>query len=251
MELVEYEVMAAVEHRHWWYDGMRAVSAALIAGAYGAHPRLDILDAGCGSAGNAALLCHYGRVVGVDLSMVALRHGQHNLPGSLACAKVTALPFDDARFDLVTSFDVLYHVQVHSELMALGEVWRVLRPGGRLLIRLPAFELLLSRHDRAVHTRRRYRLGELRALLNAANFVVERATYVNSLLFWPRLLQQGLTRVLPLLEHPRSDLELSSGPLNALLRLPLAAEARWLARGGGFLIGTSVVCLAQKPLLAT
>lgn len=248
MEQVEYEVMAAVERDHWWYGGMRAVSSVLIERVYPRAANLRILDAGCGSAGNAPFLQRYGEVVGLDLEPLALRYGQANLPGRVVCGSVQNLPYQTGSFDLVTSFDVLYHMQVADEVAALQEFWRVLRPGGRLLIRLPAFELLKSKHDRLVHTRRRYRLADLRQIVDEAGFLVEFATYANSLLFLPRLLQRMLHQALPALERNESDLMLGDRLLNDLLRLPLALEARWLARGGRFPLGTSVICLARKEL---
>src|SRR5438132_891799 len=103
MERSEYIVMAAVEDRHWWYGGMRAIAAAMLAEAYGARRDLRILDAGCGTGGNALFLQRYGRVVGIDLAAEALELGGERLPGVLARGSVLEIPFADARFDLVTS----------------------------------------------------------------------------------------------------------------------------------------------------
>jgi ubiquinone/menaquinone biosynthesis C-methylase UbiE len=183
MERTEYAVMAAVEDRHWWYGGMRAIAAALLDSVYQGRGDLHILDAGCGTGGNALFLRRYGQVVGIDLAAEALDLGGQRLPGALARGSVLELPCADAIFDLVTSFDVLYHRAVPDERQALRESARVLRPGGRLLIRLPAYEFLRSKHDRAVHTRRRYTAGAARLLLQASGFAVERCSYVNSLLF--------------------------------------------------------------------
>src|SRR5262245_15015440 len=144
MERSEYAVMAAVEDRHWWYGGMRAIAAALLDEAYRERGSLSILDAGCGTGGNALFLRRYGTVVGIDLAAEATELGGQRLPGVLARGSVIELPFADASFDLVTSFDVLYHRAVSDEHGALRETARVLRPGGRLLIRLPAYEFLRS-----------------------------------------------------------------------------------------------------------
>ena len=238
--------MAAVEGRHWWYGGMRAISAALLDQAYAGRHDLSILDAGCGTGGNALFLRRYGTVVGIDLAEAALQLGGPRLPGALSRASVLDLPFAAASFDLVTSFDVLYHRAVPDEARALSETWRVLKPGGRLLIRLPAYEFLRSKHDRAVHTRRRYTRGEARALLRAHGFAVERCSYINSLLFPLPLAQRLLERALPGLEHSDSDLALPSPALNEALRWPLATEAAWLAHGGDFPIGLSILALARK-----
>jgi SAM-dependent methyltransferase len=247
MERSEYAVMAAVEGRHWWYCGMRAIAAALLDEVYSARRDLRILDAGCGTGGNALFLRRYGAVVGIDLAAEALELGGPRLPGVLARGSVLDIPFADASFDLVTSFDVLYHRAVPDEDRALGETWRVLRRGGRLLIRLPAYEFLRGKHDRAVHTRRRYTAGQARALLQASGFLVERCSYINSLLFPLPLAQRLLERALPGLEQQESDLALPAPPINAALRWPLAAEAAWLARGRSFPVGLSILCLARKP----
>jgi SAM-dependent methyltransferase len=246
MERSEYTVMAAVEERHWWYGGMRAIAAALLEPLYGGRHDLRILDAGCGTGGNARFLQRYGQVVGVDLAAEALELGGQRLPGVLARGSVLALPFANASFDLVTSFDVLYHRAVPDERPALCEAARVLRPQGRLLLRLPAYEFLRSKHDRAVHTRRRYTAGAVQALLEAAGFIVERISYINSLLFPLPLAQRLIERALPALERSDSDLSLPAPLVNEALRWPLAAEAAWLAHGRSFPAGLSVVCLARK-----
>jgi SAM-dependent methyltransferase len=246
MEQSEYEVMAAVESQHWWYGGMRAISAALLDQVYAGRHDLYILDAGCGTGGNALFLKRYGTVVGIDLAAAALEYGGPRLPGILSRASVLDLPFATASFDLVTSFDVLYHRAVPDEARALAETWRVLKPNGRLLIRLPAYEFLRSKHDRAVHTRRRYTIAEARALLEARGFIVERNSYINSLLFVLPLAQRLVERALPALERPESDLALPAPPINEVLRWPLATEAAWLARGGAFPIGLSILALARK-----
>ncbi|HEU4327392.1 MAG TPA: class I SAM-dependent methyltransferase [Roseiflexaceae bacterium] len=249
MERAEYEVMAAVEDRHWWYGGMRAIAAALLDVAYAGRHDLRILDAGCGTGGNALFLRRYGRVTAMDLAPEAVALGRTRLPGGLVRGSVLDLPFEAGSFDLVTSFDVLYHRGVPDEVHALREVAQVLRPGGRLLIRLPAYEFLRSKHDRAVHTRRRYTAVQVRSLMDAGGFATERISYINSLLFPLPLAQRLLERALPALEQAESDLALPAGPVNEALRWPLAAEAAWLASGRSFPAGLSVLCLAQVRAL--
>lgn len=246
MERAEYEVMAAVEGHHWWYGGMRAIAASMIDMAYAGRRDLDILDAGCGSGGNAQFLRRYGSVIGIDLAAEALALVNPSVRGGVARASVLAIPCADASFDLVTSFEVLYHRAVPDERMALREAWRVLRPGGRLLLRLPAYQFLLRRHDREVHTRRRYRVTHVRALLRANGYAIERCTYINTLLFPLALAQQLAERALPNLSPHGSNLLPPSPALNEALRWPLAAEAAWLASGQSLPFGLSILCLARK-----
>jgi SAM-dependent methyltransferase len=244
MERSEYEVLAAVESAHWWHGGMRAITTAFLDPLYGA-PRDDlrILDTGCGTGGNMRFLQRYGQVWGVDLAPEALV--LNTLAQQTARSRVQNLPFADESFDLVTSFDVLYHRSVPDELPALREARRVLRPGGRLLVRLPAYEFLRSKHDRAVHTRRRYTAATAAALLREAGFLLERCSYVNTLLFPLALAQRMLEKVVPTLEQQQSDLTLPDPSINIALRVPMAIEAFWLGMKGSFPLGLSIVCLAH------
>ena len=246
MERAEYEVMAAVEDRHWWYGGMRAISGALLERAFGDRRDLRILDAGCGTGGNLRFLARYGQVFGIDLAREAVAPGAQHLPGVLVQGSVLDLPYATGSFDLVTSFDVLYHRAVADERVALREAARVLRPGGYLLIRLPAYEFLHSKHDRAVHTARRYTAQRMLGLLRECGFVPQQTSYVNALLFPIPLAQRLIERVLPVVEQPDSDLALPAAAINEALRWPMAAEAGWLAHGGSFPFGLSVICLAQR-----
>ncbi len=247
MEQHEYEVMAAVEDGHWWYRGMRALTAAWLDQLYSGQVRLQILDAGCGTGGNAEFLGRYGTVYGLDLAPLALALGRRRLPERLIRGSVGDLPFASGRFDLVTSFDVLYHRDVIDEQQALGETVRVLRPGGRLLIRLPAYRWLSSKHDAAVHGRHRYTAREVAGLISSAGLHLERISYINSLLLPLPVLQRLLERVVPGLERSGSDLERPSLVINMVLQSALYLEAAWLRDGGKFPWGLSILALAQKP----
>lgn len=248
MERSEYETMAAVELRHWWYGGMRAISAALLDPLYRARRDLRILDAGCGTGGDAMFLRRYGTVVGLDYAAEAVELAANRVPNGVVRGSVLELPFADNNFDLVTSYDVLYHRAVPDEAPALAEARRVLRPGGRLLLRLPAYEWLRSRHDRQVHTRRRYTAPAAVQLLEQAGFYVERTSYVLSLLFPLPAAARLLERFRPA-AGDSSAMEPPRGPLNAALRAPMALEAAWLGLGGTFPYGLSVVCLAHSGKL--
>ena len=246
MEPAEYDVMASVEDRHWWYSGMRALSAAWLDASFAGRTDLRILDAGCGTGGNADFLRRYGSSVGLDLSRQALQLGYRRLPGWILGGSVMELPFKADVFDLVTSFDVLYHRAVLDERAALRETRRVLKPGGKLLIRLPAYQWLFARHDRAVHTRHRYTAAEVRKLIGEAGFEVEHISYVNSLLFPLVLGQRMLERLAPHNGDTESDLLPPGRLANTLLRSALEGEATWLRRNGSFAWGLSVLCLARK-----
>ncbi len=245
MERSEYEILTTVEEHHWWHGGMRATAAALLGWFYHQRNDLRVLDAGCGVGGNMRFLQRYGAVLGIDYAPDALELSPTGVAPRLLRGSVLALPFADASFDLVTAFDVLYHRGVPDDAAALREFRRVLGPGGRLLLRLPAYEFLRSKHDRAVHTRHRYTATEVRSLLQQNSFIVERCTYVNTLLFPLALGQRMLEKALPALEQHESDLSPPHPALNTALRLPMALEAAWLSLGGSLPYGLSVLCLAH------
>lgn len=242
MDAGEYATMFAVEDTHWWYAGMRRITSALLDSCVLPRP-LSILDAGCGSGGNLRLLEAYGAVTGVDIAPAALTFCRQRGFARLARASVCALPFAAASFDLVTSFEVLYHLAVASDEAALREFWRVLRPGGWLLLRLPAHDWLRGQHDIAVHTRHRYTTAEVGDRVSGAGFAIVRLSYANCLLF-------PLATAKRLLERVAGGGQASDvGPpprANAILAAILAAEARWLARRN-LPWGLSVLCLARKP----
>src|SRR4051812_43029628 len=152
MEAEQYDLMFRQEDRHWWYLGMRRIAATLLERYF--HPdnvAPNILDAGCGSGGTTSWLGRWGRVYGIDLEPHALELAQQRGLRRLARASVQKIPFVDQSFDLITSFDVLYHLNVEDDMDALRELFRVTRPGGQLLIRVPAHNWLRGAHDRAVH----------------------------------------------------------------------------------------------------
>ncbi len=242
MDPAEYTTMYDVEDRHWWYAGMRRITQAVLDAHIGRHD-LDVLDAGCGTGANLLMLKRYGVASGVDIEPLALALCRRRGLSRLLRGSVCALPFAAQSFDLVTSFEVLYHLTVADDEAALGEFARVLRPGGWLLLRLPAHDWLRGRHDMAVHTRHRYTTVEVRRKVEAAGFSVVRLSYANCLLLPLAIAKRLLEGVLP----PAQGSDVGPPPPgNAVLAGVLGAEAAWLRRWP-LPWGLSVLCLARKP----
>jgi SAM-dependent methyltransferase len=247
LNLQEYQRMYEAEEAHWWYAGMRAISFALLEGVLprsedGASGKL-ILDSGCGTGNNLRHLAERGRAVGIDLSEEAVRFCRTR-GVTVARAKVGGLPFREGAFDCVTSFDVLYHRWVEDDGEAIREMARVLRPGGLLLIRLPALEILRRAHDEAVHTRHRYTRREVRRLLEGAGLALVRDTYCNSVLLPFVALRSMLDTFIG---TTASDLAPLPAPVDWIFRRCLTLEAR-LVRHLSLPLGASVLSLARKPL---
>ena len=239
-----YHIMREVEDAHWWFDGMEHITYRLLKPVLGQQP--TILDAGCGTGRNLRFLGRHGTVTGLDFSTVALGCCRERGLQRLVCGSVNALPFPDAAFDLVTSFDVLTSQGV-DDRAALSEAARVLRPGGYFFVRVAAYDWLRSRHDLEWAITHRYGRAELRAKLTAAGFEVQRASYANTWLLPAALLKRWSERWFP----PRageSDLQLGARPgVGAkIFRALLASEARFVA-GAGLPFGLSLVALARKP----
>lgn len=237
--------MFGAERRHWWYRGMKCITCALLDRWYAPGAGLRILDAGCGTGGAmTSYLARYGPVTGIDLERAALAFCLSRGAERLVRASVMQLPFRAGSFDLVTSFDVLYEQGVPDDLAALREFDRVLAGGGRVLLRLPAYDWLRGRHDRAVHTRRRYTRRRIALLLAQAGFAIEHLSYANTFLFPLALAKRLSDRLRP--RSGPSDLTLSVGPFNGLLAAILSAEAPLVA-GRGLPFGLSVVAAGRKP----
>jgi SAM-dependent methyltransferase len=245
----EYGRMYAAEERQWWYAGMRAITDALLETplrGLASEGRPLVVDAGCGTGQNLRHFGAWARPVGFDLSAEALRFCRSRGVAA-ARASVLALPVRDASVDVVTSFDVIYHGWVESDLGALRELVRILRHGGLLVVRVPALRLLWGAHDEAVHSRHRYTAGELGRLFEGAGLEKVRVTYGNSILFPLLALRRTLDRWLG---RHGSDVEFLPAPLEWLFLRFLRLEAVLIGLGLRLPVGASVMAVGRKPKAA-
>ncbi len=239
MELSEYENIRRQEDRHWWYVGMRDIAADLIR-TLELPPSAHILDAGCGVGGGLKWLGAFGAVTGIDFHPLATRYASQ-VSARVAQASVQRLPFASASFDLVTSFEVLYHTAVTDDEEALRESVRVLRPSGWQLLRVPAHDWLRGAHDRYIHTRHRYAPRELRQKIARSGLALRRLTSLGLFLL-PAAVARRLVQS-PTDTH--TDVRLPSPVTNHLLTAVLKLEGHWLRRFN-LPAGLSLLALAQK-----
>jgi SAM-dependent methyltransferase len=241
MEDVVYDQHAALEQKHWWFQGRRHILAGVLRDRLGNDGvNRSILDVGSGTGEMLDMLSEFGAVRGLDMSPRAVAYC-HDRFGSSVDVRVGRVPDDLAPADVITAFDVIEHLD--DDAGALERIRAVLPPGGLFVCTVPAFQFLWSGHDEVNHHRRRYSRHELRQRLESAGFRVERLTYFNALLFpavaGVRLIRRRTSG------DPRSDMALPPRWANRLL-LHLFKFERRLVRRRSLPFGVSLlaVCTA-------
>ncbi|HSE17897.1 MAG TPA: methyltransferase domain-containing protein [Pyrinomonadaceae bacterium] len=238
-----YPIMFRIEQSHWWYTGRRKILTSFIDDicrrVTDRRPR--ILDVGCGTGANLLMLSQYGDAEGVDVSEDALAFCRERGLEKVRLGAGEALPYEDGTFDLVTALDVVEHMD--DDLAGLREMRRVLRPGGRVLLFVPTFMFLWGVQDDVSNHRRRYRLPELRRVLEEAGFEIERTTYANITFFLPILLMRKLMRLTGIKAESENNINVSA--LNGVLGSLFGAESV-LLRFMNIPFGVSGLCVARK-----
>lgn len=244
MQIQEYYRIEKMENKHFWYKGMRKIILDFL-DKYVKKPA-RILDAGCGSGGRALDCAAFGRVTAVDISDIAIRlTSRKNIP-VVKKADICLLPFNPNSFDAVLCLDVIYHRNVKDDSKALKECYRVLSPGGILMLRVPAFEILRGTHDLVVYTKKRYSRKEIRGLVKTAGFRILRLSYANMVLSVPLVAKRLFEKFFIRDHKSHSDSTLPPAILNKLFYLLLNME-NFVLKFVNLPFGSSVICVAQKP----
>jgi SAM-dependent methyltransferase len=242
----------AVEDDHWWYRGRRRIIGAELDRLPLPRPA-EVLDAGCGSGRTLVELVQYGAVRGVELDADVATVARDRDLGEIVQGRLEELPWADGTFDLITCLDVIEHTP--DDRQTLAELLRVCRPGGFLLVTVPAHQFLWSAHDVFNHHYRRYSRRLLRDTALAAGWTVGRISAFNSLLFAPaavvRLARRGAADG-DAGDGSGAGEDLYTGPvwLNDALEAPLRLEAGWLRRGHTLPVGLSLLAVLRKPWTA-
>ena len=250
----EIELMAAVEGDHWWYRGLRDAIARTLYARYSPMPlQAKVLDAGCGTGENLRFLKRLLRpayVGGFDLSPLAVRLSRAKVPDAdVYQSDIRDPEVHAAELDLVLSCDVLSIAGIEESSAGLRRLVERLRRGGLLIMNLPAYAWLRSRHDVATSTRDRVTAGQVRQLLAGLGLAVELITYRLFSLF-PAIVLARLPSMLRLKQQSPeagSDLRLAPKWINPLVYPVLCAENAPLVRGMRFPWGSSVYAVARKP----
>jgi SAM-dependent methyltransferase len=243
MDPVQMEAMLEADERHWWYRGRRRVLRAELDRLV-LPSQARILDAGCGSGRTLQELARYGTASGVELSPRAAEIARARGLGEVLVGRLEELPWPGESFDLVTCLDVIEHTP--DDRATLAELRRVTRPGGTLIVTVPAYPALWSRHDEDNHHFRRYTRRMLRGAAAAAGWRVDRESSFNSVLLAPAVVVRLAERRRPPADGGRTDLDRGQGWLNRVLEWPLAIEAGWMSRGGTLPFGLSLMAVMHR-----
>jgi SAM-dependent methyltransferase len=238
-----YPLYHREEDKWWWSVGRRALVTSLWHRFGSQNSRPKLLEVGCGTGGLLRELTSWADAYGLDLSTEAVGFCRERGLATVCRGSLNALPFRDDTFDGVIGVDVLEHLD--DDEGAMRELLRVCRPGGRMVVTVPAFQFLWSRRDVQLHHRRRYRLPEFRGKVAEVGFQVLKTTYVNLPLFPPLLAMVKVGRLGRGGPNLKMDYALVPGPFNGLLSAIVRWEARLLARVS-LPIGTSIACVAAK-----
>ena len=242
MQQHTYSIMYEIEGTHWWFAGRRQIISGFIDRiCKGFTHRPRILDVGCGTGANLEMLANFGDAEGVDVSTEALSFCKQRGLQSVRLGEAEKLPYPDQSFDLVTGLDVVEHLD--DDLAGLREMRRVLKPGGRALLFVPAFMFLWGVQDDVSNHRRRYTMKQLKETVRKAGFEIDRATFANITFFLPTLFGRVVMRITGF--RPESENNLTVGFLNKPLGMILGAESFWL-RHFNLPLGVSAICVARR-----
>lgn len=248
MNTAEYERMYRLEDSYWWFVGRHRLIEALLNGCYGGDPQgktqRNILDIGCGTGAMSTRLHQWGRVVSADFSPLALQFSRKRGLRHLVGADAMHLPLASGQFDALVAMDMLEHLP--DDQAALCEFARVLKPGGRVFLTVPAYPHLWSEHDLALMHYRRYVRRELRERFAAAGFRIEKLTHTMMALYPLLAVQRRLNARKPPHDPPQAAMPMFPGPINSLLTTMLGVENAF-ARRFSLPFGSTIVCVAVKP----
>jgi ubiquinone/menaquinone biosynthesis C-methylase UbiE len=249
MNAAEYERMYRLEDTYWWFVGRHRLIEALFRRYFGAPDSAaaasrTLLDVGCGTGAMSARLTRWGKVVSADFSPLALQFSQRRGLRHLVGADAMRLPFQSDSFDAIIALDILEHLP--DDQAAMCEFFRVLKPGGRVFVLVPAYRHLWSEHDVALMHHRRYVRRELAERFTAAGFHLEKLSHTMTLLYPLVSLQRRLNARKPPHDPPQAAMPILPASVNAALTQVITVENA-LARRLDFPFGVSILTIARKP----
>jgi SAM-dependent methyltransferase len=247
MRAEDFEQLYKLESAYWWFVAMRRITDTILHTEL-EKPGIRVLDAGCGTGFNVQYYASQKsrKVFGLDIADEAIGWAKRKGLKSVAQSSVTTLPFRSGCFDLVLSFEVITHLERPLHDDAFREMLRVLKPGGSLFLRLPAFMWLWSSHDEAIQAYYRYTQREVEEKLSRVGFRIEWISYANGFLFPVILLRRFLKHFGIAQGSDVRPFPYGLGWMDGLFRRILESEATWFRFGRRLPFGLSLICRAKK-----
>lgn len=242
MEISEYHNIYKSENSHFYYLATHKLILTIIQNNLKNTKNAKILDAGCGTGLLAKKMVKFGQVVGVDINPEAIYFS--NRRGiKVVKASLNKLPFKKNQFDLIVCIDVIYHQQIVDK-KALNQLFRILKPGGLLILRVPAYNWLRRSSDKQVHTRERYSYPILHSRLTAAGFNIEKISFIHIPLLLLAIIQKVWERIFQF-NCPTSPILKINPFLNRLFLILLLLEIK-LVQWVNLPFGLGILAVVRK-----
>jgi SAM-dependent methyltransferase len=226
MERLVYQQMAELDDRHWWYRARRRVLADLIRREAQLPANAQILEIGCGTGHNLAMLGKFGHVDGLELDDEARALSEKRLGRKVMSSPLPELAeVPDRYYDLIGAFDVIEHIE--DDAAALASIAAKLKPRGKFVMAVPAHQWMWSAHDVVNHHKRRYSRRSLKTLIEGSPLQLDRIGYFNSLLFPLAVAERAASK---LRGKESADVTLPPAPLNAGLEKVFSVERHFIGR---------------------
>ena len=247
MEAATYRMMRELEDEHWWFVARRQILEKFVAG-FDLPVDARVLEIGCGTGGNIGMLSRYGQLdcIEMDPEAAAMARDRGGAPvreGALPDQLPDQMEERGEPYHLVTLFDVIEHID--DDVASLAAVSRITRPGGTILVTVPAFPFLWSVHDDENHHKRRYVRKDLVALAERTGLTLEYVSYFNFWLFPPVAAVRLVRKVIPY-EESWKDMKKPAAWINSTLRAVFASERVMLGKLR-LPFGVSLLAVLSKP----
>ena len=237
------EEMSSVEGNSWWHEGRRKIVCHMIKNLLINKKDPKILDVGCGSGGTSIYFREFGTVIGTDFSISALRFAYQKGLQNVFRSTLNDLPLQNEIFDTITALDVIEHIQNDSNVLL--KLKSLLKPGGFIVITVPAFQFLWSGHDIALSHFRRYNISTLSKTLNKSGFKITRISYFFAFIFPLFVIYRILTKFKTSKKDPKTTNIIFPEIINNLFKKIMSLESILLKRIN-FPFGISIICIAKR-----
>lgn len=245
MKLELYDKMFRVESYHWWFTGKKRIVVSLIERlTYQNKDTIRLADFGCGCGLMLGELKRFGEVTGIDMHPLAIKYCHRSFDGQLVQADLSESLHMDNVFDIGVALDIIEHIR--DDNLAIKNIWKSLKPGGYLVLTVPAFQWLWSQNDINNMHYRRYNRKQLSSLLHENGFTISYLGYYNFFLFLPAAIIRVINKFIKFDNNNSVEMSIKDGVVNRILREIFAYERVAICNHKHFPFGLSLIAVAKK-----